>query len=446
MTITDLLKVTSSPSVSTDERLDAALSAYQQAQNSGRMAEVLSALMCVRDSAGDMTPTQRIELEIAIASIEGEIGLADAARARLEACKEEASRTDALQSCRVGYYLAVLCVRAGLIDEAERARDFFAQQLIPDTPKRMRLRFDHISAIIEEHRKNWDEAGQSYRRCLRLAGPDEAGVAMASRNGLARVLIAQSSFAEAVMVLESVDEPASGEYQAVHEVGHLAYAYLGAGAFDNARRLSEEGIERAVELDISELAAQLYIARALCDWHDFDIEAARAAVRKSASIDLSPLNRELCLVLDAWLSEKPLPSPSHAPTASVVRLLQGDHSSETPNGPTEAVFAAVLAERRHRFVISADAMNLSVDRKHHDLSQRPALRKILVRLLEARERDHGPVATGDLFEAGWPDVKQVGPNGLRRVYTEIHRLRKLGLEIESIDGGYRLVTAIQVQT
>lgn len=67
------------------------------------------------------------------------------------------------------------------------------------------------------------------------------------------------------------------------------------------------------------------------------------------------------------------------------------------------------------------------------------MRRILVALVEATES----LETGDLFAAGWPEVTVVGPNGFRRVYTEIDRLRKLGLHIAKSDAGYRLQTEVR---
>lgn len=331
-------------------------------------------------------------------------------------------------------------------DEAEEAHDFFAEHLSKPNTEQARLHFEFIGALIHEHRGRWAEASQSFRRCIALTAGRNPEAAGASRNGLARVLIAQSSFAEAILVIEGTDDTNSDPYHAVLRAGLLAFAHVGAGELDKARQVADECIERAIELELFDLTARLHFAQAFCHWQEFDREAARAAIRRSASLDLSPLNRELCLVLDAWFSDEPLPEPSHVLAVSLARFIQGDHSLAAVNGPTEAVLTAVLEARKSRFVLGSEGKHLTVAGKRHDLSQRTALRRILLRLVEARERDQGPVATGDLFEAGWPDTKHVGANGLRRVYTEIHRLRKLGLDLESVDGGYHLVTAIEMQT
>lgn len=95
-----------------------------------------------------------------------------------------------------------------------------------------------------------------------------------------------------------------------------------------------------------------------------------------------------------------------------------------------------------RFTLNHDHSALCCDDAIHDLRRRGALRKILGALVEAQHRQRGPLDTATLFERGWPDAKKLSDNGLRRVYTELYRLKALGLELEYDEGGYKLLTPV----
>jgi len=71
-----------------------------------------------------------------------------------------------------------------------------------------------------------------------------------------------------------------------------------------------------------------------------------------------------------------------------------------------------------------------------------AARALLARLAEARIADPGRgIETEALFDAGWPGVDIDPLSARNRVYAELSRLRKLGLDawIERGDEGYRIV-------
>lgn len=95
-----------------------------------------------------------------------------------------------------------------------------------------------------------------------------------------------------------------------------------------------------------------------------------------------------------------------------------------------------------RFTLNQDHSALSCDDAVHDLRRRGALRKILGALVEAQHQQLGPLDTPTLFELGWPDPQKLSDNGLRRVYTELYRLKALGLELEYDEGGYKLLTPV----
>lgn len=73
-----------------------------------------------------------------------------------------------------------------------------------------------------------------------------------------------------------------------------------------------------------------------------------------------------------------------------------------------------------------------------NVAKRVALLKCLRLLIDAKKQGNITVSTVELFEAAWPDVVEFPANGMRRVYTEVHRLKHMGIAIERYDGGYRL--------
>lgn len=76
----------------------------------------------------------------------------------------------------------------------------------------------------------------------------------------------------------------------------------------------------------------------------------------------------------------------------------------------------------------------------HNFSSRPHLLNMLHGIM--RKGSDYQWSTGELFEMGWPDEKIIGENGFRRVYTELHRLKKLGVDVESSAQGYTFPRAI----
>lgn len=97
-----------------------------------------------------------------------------------------------------------------------------------------------------------------------------------------------------------------------------------------------------------------------------------------------------------------------------------------------------------RVVFEPAAVTLSVGTKRYDLRRRGALRRLLVGLLEAQHKHLGALDTPSLFELGWPDVERFSDNGMRRVYTELYRLKSMGLELECNERGYLLVTPVEI--
>ena len=76
-----------------------------------------------------------------------------------------------------------------------------------------------------------------------------------------------------------------------------------------------------------------------------------------------------------------------------------------------------------------------------ELESRYVLRRLFLALLEARRQRPGEAMTlEELIEAGWPDEAMTYESGIRRVYSAIRNLRRLGLEevVVTAENGYML--------
>ncbi|MEM9692629.1 MAG: hypothetical protein AAGA56_08795 [Myxococcota bacterium] len=78
------------------------------------------------------------------------------------------------------------------------------------------------------------------------------------------------------------------------------------------------------------------------------------------------------------------------------------------------------------------------------LRARPLLWRLIMRLVEARQRGEGALSVWQLMEAGWPDERIEPQSGLARVYVALSTLRKLGLEevLTRDEHGYQLSVAV----
>jgi len=83
-----------------------------------------------------------------------------------------------------------------------------------------------------------------------------------------------------------------------------------------------------------------------------------------------------------------------------------------------------------------------------DLGARDTLRRVLVRLVEARVESPGSALSMDqIFEAGWPDQRIMRSAARNRVYVAIHSLRQQGLDdvLMTSDQGYLINPDQRVQ-
>jgi DNA-binding NtrC family response regulator len=82
------------------------------------------------------------------------------------------------------------------------------------------------------------------------------------------------------------------------------------------------------------------------------------------------------------------------------------------------------------------------------LSRRGPLRRVLLRLAEAHERQRGSAITADdLLAAGWPGEKPIGQSAEGRVRTAIWMLRRMGLHdlLVTRDDGYLLAGDVAIE-
>ncbi len=86
--------------------------------------------------------------------------------------------------------------------------------------------------------------------------------------------------------------------------------------------------------------------------------------------------------------------------------------------------------------------------EHHVVGDRPAVRRILLALVDMRSTSAGrALSVRELFEAGWPGERAVSDSMSNRVYVTISFLRRHGLRsaIQRHDGGYRIDPDVEVR-
>ena len=104
----------------------------------------------------------------------------------------------------------------------------------------------------------------------------------------------------------------------------------------------------------------------------------------------------------------------------------------------------------------ATVLRLSVDGRQcqlanetrDDIGRRGPMRKILVRLAEAREETPGQsIGVDEIISAGWPDEVLQHESALNRAYTTMNRLRKSGFGpwINTLDDGYALDLSLEIE-
>lgn len=112
-----------------------------------------------------------------------------------------------------------------------------------------------------------------------------------------------------------------------------------------------------------------------------------------------------------------------------------------PRSPSRTSSAALRIHAQGLWVQPAGATRKEV-------SGRPALRRIVVALLESRSQDpYRRLTTSELARAGWPSDDASDDVLVKRLYTAVSTLRNLGLRdaIERTAEGYRLTPELSIE-
>ncbi len=423
--------------MSLDAQYQRVMADLVDAQTRGHLGGVYNELLSL--AAEDFGPAQSLEIQIALGAIEDDLGLTEEAQARLELARAKHAETASPdQAQRLGYYLVMSYLRTRRWREAESALAFYAP-LVPQTASHRSL-YKYCEGTLREGQGRLAEAESAFRQSHRLA--EAAGRltgVMSALAGLARIHLIRGEFALARLALaEHADRERSYEYDTIHCDSLIAMALAGEGdheALESARKTWND----ARSAQLPNVAAWMAILSALLEHHGGrDEKAAEWLARAATDSPAEPVLPEIVKRIDAWMRGEAIADGGHVEVRALAAVLEGG----VPESPTafSSVAAAILT-RNAAWKLDVDRHVLeSTEGERHDLQRRGPLRRIV----EFLATSNAPVSTGELFEAGWPGVTAPGPNGYRRVYTEIDRLRKLGLEIVSTDEGYLLETSVRV--
>ncbi len=108
---------------------------------------------------------------------------------------------------------------------------------------------------------------------------------------------------------------------------------------------------------------------------------------------------------------------------------------------------ATRVDRRDLRLIDDAASAVLPDGTEIELETRYVLKRLLVALCDVHDTNPGRALTlEDLVEAGWPDEQMTYESGIRRVYSAIRNLRKLGFEDIVLTGenGYLIDPTLRV--
>ncbi len=91
-----------------------------------------------------------------------------------------------------------------------------------------------------------------------------------------------------------------------------------------------------------------------------------------------------------------------------------------------------------KLILSSDAATIDIDGQKIDLGKRLALRRIVLALGERAVDGGPPVSVDETFAVGWIGEIATEKSRNRRVYSAIHRLKKLGIPVTRVSEGYVL--------
>ncbi len=213
-------------------------------------------------------------------------------------------------------------------------------------------------------------------------------------------------------------------------LGHLS---LARNDIQTARALYDRALARSLASETGfELLTPGYLALTRSKLGQSEAASAKLAecVRATAAHE-SPLVREAARFLEMVVRGEDVSKNRAA--SSEGRWIQRLGKSATPT--------VSLA-------ISSDGERIVLTGEPFDMKRRGALRRILVALVDHRRK--GPPSALDwkqLSEAGWPGEKMRTDAAIKRVYTAVWTLRKMGLGeyLVTRDDGYFLSEALEIR-
>jgi predicted ATPase len=336
---------------------------------------------------------------------------------------------DKVRQAYVLTHLSACRYASGKLDEAERAGQRALELLLQLGDRRWSAQARVVLALVDFERGRLEEAEGAIRQALEVQ--QEVGNAWleafallalselqmargdfdGARSGLLRVLEIAGALDERIMTTWTL--AALGA--AAAWMGDLddAEDYLG-DAEALAQRLADEllilGVELrrgCVEVARSEAAAAGGDLASATRW----LDSARARLRRREQ--------------EGALRRR---AQARLPLRALGRAVEGAIAAQ--------VEGLQIGEEARWFSLAGAEGSCEVS-----LARRETLRKVLLGLVEARERRPGEgLSLAELFEAGWPGESASADSAANRVYVTLTRLRRLGLEalIKSSDEGFFL--------
>lgn len=221
---------------------------------------------------------------------------------------------------------------------------------------------------------------------------------------------------------------------------NLGLACLAQGEMEDARSWLEEGAERLEARQEWLLLGKIHLELARAGGPQDSLRRARLIAERCTDAETLA---EACLLSAQGMDARRARVVMETAVGDLEVL--GAHPQRAR---LEASLRRLSRPDRTRLSISGGLIELKDPKntKRIDLSRRPSLRRVLLRLV-AGARLGRDVRAEQLVAAGWPDESPSAESGLARVYTAVRTLRKMGLAeviVRGHEGGYRLDAEVRI--
>ena len=465
-----------------EQRARALLALYKEQREHGRLDRLMLAIEALLSASGQLPEALRVEALAALGSLQEAGGMFEAALQTLAQARQLGqAHSPALTRKSVEYYTSVAAMSAGKLELAREALDALSALNASDPDQEVDVFIAMQEGLLAQAQGHASSARAHLWRAhalARAAGMED--IAPSLVQALVREQLRAGALADARLLTQDPALSAQGAYAQANGL-----MLVGLSHVDVDRERARQTLERSVTLAEQEgmlgLASQggLFLAwmaltqqdhaQALrwlgltsrCDalrgeptWplgHLLLACAERAAGLPgyASPASLSPRQRQLAAKLGALDLSGSAHDGRREPDADPLAWRPGEErwveevmwaalSPQTREAPPEAPLEPGTLDAQGRW--------LTWRGQRHDLRRRGPMRRLLLALAQQqRLAPQEPLSTVALFERGWPEVQRVPLNGFRRVYSELHRLKAMGLQIESCEGGYRLQTPLHVQ-